>query len=310
MEIMDYKKDIDVLGIGVSTLDILNVVDHFPDKEEVQKSLQVKMEGGGPVSTAIVTLARLGAKTILLDSLGDDWIGKNIVKEFEKEKVITKYIKINNGLNSSLATVLVRAQDGARTIIYSPGNSPELNNNDIYEEIVSRARYIHINGRHIDACIEVCKIAKKFKTLISFDGGSFRFREELRQLFPFIEVCIVSKDFAEKSTNEIEIPKAAIKLLEFGPSIVVITDGLNGSWLFTDQIDGYYQKAFIVKNSVDTTGCGDSYHGAFLYYLIKGHNLFESIKFASAVAALNTRELGGRSALPTLLEAENFTNEV
>ena len=81
----------DVIGIGVSTLDIIHLVDRFPAGEEVQKSSASVLSGGGPVATAIVTLARLGARTAMLDSLGDDWRGDLIREEFSDEKVDTGY---------------------------------------------------------------------------------------------------------------------------------------------------------------------------------------------------------------------------
>ena len=62
----------DVIGLGTSTVDILSLVDHFPAGEEVQQAAAVAMDGGGPAVTALVTLARLGAHTAMLDAIGDD----------------------------------------------------------------------------------------------------------------------------------------------------------------------------------------------------------------------------------------------
>jgi sulfofructose kinase len=294
------NKTFDVIGLGVSTVDLLNVVDHFPDKEEVQKSVCSTMQGGGPVATAIVTLARLGAKVAMIDSIGDDWFGKQIVDEFKNEQVETNHIKINRNSTSSLATVLVRKSDGARTIIFSPGNSPEISTDEITPELISQAKYIHINGRHFDACLKACAIAKSVGTKISFDGGSHRFREELKEIIPITNVYVIAKEFAVSCTGKAEIPDAAKTILNSGPEIVIITDGLNGSFLFTKEIDGYHQRAFKLENTVDTTGCGDSYHGAFLFGLVRGYDLYESMKFASTVAAINSTKLGGRAALPNL----------
>jgi sugar/nucleoside kinase (ribokinase family) len=294
------NKTFDVIGLGVSTVDLLNVVDHFPDKEEVQKSVCSTMQGGGPIATAIVTLARLGAKAAMIDSIGDDWFGKQIFDEFKNEKVDTSLIKINCNYTSSLATVLVRKNDGARTIIFSPGNSPNLSADEITSELISQAKYVHINGRYFDACLKACGVAKSVGTKISFDGGSHRFREELKEIIPLTNICIVAKEFAVSCTSKTEISAAAKTILNSGPEIVIITDGLNGSFLFTKEIDGHHQKAFKLESTIDTTGCGDSYHGAFLFGLSRGYDLYESMKFASAVAAINSTKLGGRAALPDL----------
>lgn len=299
-------KDIDVLGIGVSTIDQLYIVDHFPNKEEVQRAKCSKLEGGGPVATALVALARLGAKTIILDCIGKDWIGNQIISDFRKEKVITDYMIVKEGYISSLTSILVRENDGARTIIFSPGNSGEFNSSDLSYTLIERTKYIHLNGRHFSACLKACEIAKKYDTKISFDGGSHRYRNELRKIVPLSDVCIVAKDFSEKYTGKSDLSEGANKLLLEGPEIVVITDGKNGSWLFTKEINGFHQDAFEMKNVVDTTGCGDSFHGAFLFGLINNYDLYYTIRTASLVAALNTLKLGGRSALPTLTELKEF----
>ena len=68
----------------------------------------------------------------------------------------------------------------------------------------------------------------------------------------------------------------------------------------------YIQEAFTIDNVVDTTGCGDSYHGAFLYGILQKWELQKTAEFASAVAAINAMSLGGRSGLPDLRTALEF----
>jgi len=70
----------------------------------------------------------------------------------------------------------------------------------------------------------------------------------------------------------------------------------------------YRQPAFPV-DAVDTTGCGDVFHGGYLYGLLQAWPLPQTVRFASACAALKTRALGGRTAIPTLSEIEDFLQE-
>ena len=303
------KKKYDVIGIGASTIDIINVVDHFPAEEEVQKSYENIVQGGGPVATAIVALARLGSKVMMIDNVGDDWIGKHIVEEYKNENVNSELIKVWDDHTTSSATILVRKKDGARTIIFSPGNAPEVSPNDITEETISKSKYIHINGRHLYACLQACKIAKTTGTKISFDGGSHRYREELKTIIPFVDICIVAKDFAFSFSRTESISESANCFLKSGSKIIVITDGTNGSYLFTKEINCHHQKAFLVENTIDTTGCGDSFHGAFLFGLCNNYDLFQTMKIASAVAAINSTKIGGRTALPDFETVKNFLQQ-
>jgi len=65
-----------------------------------------------------------------------------------------------------------------------------------------------------------------------------------------------------------------------------------------------HQPAFETVRAVDTTGAGDAFHGGFLYGTLNLFDLKRSLEFASAVAALNTRALGGRTSLPTHSEVQ------
>ena len=57
---------------------------------------------------------------------------------------------------------------------------------------------------------------------------------------------------------------------------------------------------------VDTTGCGDVFHGAFAFGLARGWDVARNARFASATAALKCRALGGRTGIPTYGEVVAF----
>jgi sugar/nucleoside kinase (ribokinase family) len=300
----------DVVGLGVSVIDIVQRVDHFPAEEEIQRALAMTIQGGGPVATAIVTLARLGASATMLDVVGDDWRGELILEEFRREGVCTDYIRQELGCTSALACVLVKREDGARTIVYYPGNAPELSAAEIPRSVIESARFLHLNGRHWEACLQACVWARQAGVQVSFDGGAFRYRPELKELVPLTDICIVARDFAERYTGRSDVERAAAMLLEEGPNIAVITDGVQGSWIYSRDGKAFHQPAYLLSGVVDTTGCGDSYHGAFLFSLSQGMELEDAASFASAVAALNSQRLGGRGGLPTLEQATAFLSQI
>ena len=59
----------------------------------------------------------------------------------------------------------------------------------------------------------------------------------------------------------------------------------------------------------DTTGAGDAFHGGFIYGLLAGFSVEQTLKFANAVAALKCRAVGARTSLPTLDEVNSFLAE-
>jgi sulfofructose kinase len=299
-------KRFDVVGLGVSTLDFLQVVDNLPAGEVVQQALDSLIQGGGPVATAMVTLARLGSRTAMLDKLGDDWRGALIMEGFRSEKVCTDWIPISPGAASSIASILVRRRDGARAITFSPGDAGELQPEEIPEEVIAEAGFLHLNGRHFDASLRAARIARRHGVKVSFDGGAHRLREGVGELIRLSDICIVAREFALSFSGAGDDVTAGRCLLDAGPEIAVITAGFEGSLIFTKGTNVFHQEAYRVESAVDTTGAGDAYHGAFLHGMATGLDLNGCAALASAVAAMNTRALGGRSALPSLTEARRF----
>lgn len=302
-----YEKSFDILGIGVAAIDFLSLIDTMPREGEVVKTIDSEMDCGGPIATALACASKLGATTSFIDNVGDDWAGKLILENFSNRGVDSSLINVCASSSSAISSIWVsKSNGGERTIVFTPGSASELNDHPDIEKIIEQTRIVHMNGRHLNLSKKVCALSRKKNTIISFDGGSFRYREELNEIIAYADIIIVAKDFAFRYSKENDITSAAKILLNSESKIVVITDGTNGSWLFTDKINGYHQPAFILEETIDTTGCGDSFHGAFLFGINMGYKLEYNMKFASAVAAINSKTLGGQTGLPDLNSVISF----
>ena len=64
------KKPFDVIGIGACAVDYLGIVPEFPEPDTKNQMKKFTRQGGGPVSTALVALARLGASVSYFGKLG------------------------------------------------------------------------------------------------------------------------------------------------------------------------------------------------------------------------------------------------
>ena len=67
-----------VVGIGMSTVDYLFIVPDLPAFGKSVRATEYLRQPGGPVSTALVTLARLGISTSFVGKVGDDLDGQFI----------------------------------------------------------------------------------------------------------------------------------------------------------------------------------------------------------------------------------------
>ena len=209
-------------------------------------------------------------------------------------------------IQSASATILVKKSTGDRAIYFTPSTTTELSDISPFIDVIKNSKILHINGRHKQILSDAITIAKNYNVKISFDGGANRYNEFNDLLAQKSDICILAKDFANKYTNEIDTIKALKIIIEKGSYIAGITLGDKGSYIMDNNYNIIYQPAFKQKNIIDTTGCGDSYHGAFLYGLINNFSLTQTTQIASAVASINTQKLGSRGNLPNLTELKHF----
>jgi len=301
------RSDYDIVGIGVATLDVISVVDDFPHGEEVRQARAIVMQGGGPVATAVAAAAQLGADTAMLDALGDDSQGGLVRDQLSALGVDTNHIVTREGGSSPAASIWVRAADGARSIAFSPGDVDELTAHELPMDVLLSAGILHLNGRHLDACLHACEQVHGRGPRISFDGGAGRYRHELDPLLPMVDICIVARDFGRRFSGSDDIAAMITALHAAGPGLVAVTDGVRGSWV-SGGTGIIHQPAVAVEKAADTTGCGDVYHGAFLYGLARDMAPADCARLAAAAAALNAQAVGGRGRLASGREISQLLN--
>lgn len=320
---------IDIVGIGASTLDRFIVVDHFPTGREVQQAISSTTDGGGPVATALATAGKYGTSTFMIDCIGDDMVGRYILEDFQKYNVNTAGIQVDADAKSGTATILVKEKTGERAVFFERSTAPEPEFLSDYQGLIENASIVHINGRHRHLMRIAIDIARQTGTIISLDGGAQRYDDEMEPITKSSHVVIVARDYAEKYTGATNLEEACCIIHDHGALIAGVTDGANGSYFVWPDGTAYRCQPFPQASVVDTTGAGDSFHGAFLSKLavsirqenalygefIKPIDILQSLDhkqlesaaiFASAVSALNTQGIGGRSALPSLKSACNL----
>lgn len=288
----------DILGLGMSLLDTVHVVDEFPAGSGVTEIRESAIMGGGPVPTALCAAAQLGATAGIIDRIGDDWRGHLIAEDYRKFGVDLKNLAKESGGQSSFGLVFVRKKDGERHLVFEQGNVAPIEANELPKDELSKCRILHLNGRHWPACIEAAQIVRESGGLVSFDGGANRYEAKFLELLPIVDLLIVARDFAEQHAGSKDREKQMEVLADLGARVVGITDGEHGSWFRAGE-EKFHQPAFPVENLIDTTGCGDVFHGAFLSAAAAGHSWQECAKFASAAAAISATGLGGRGNLPS-----------
>jgi sugar/nucleoside kinase (ribokinase family) len=323
---------LDVVGLGYCSWDYLGILGEVPAFDAPTMSLDdFAISGGGPVSTALVSLARLGARTGYLGVIGDDDAGLNLRHAFEEEGVDIGHLRVRPGTRSPVCICLVQAHTGKRIILCNRGTSGEMDLEPADRPYITAARILHLDGHHINAAITAAQWMHEAgatatvspQAMVVLDAN--RLRPRLNELLPWVDVLITNAHFPTAYTGEPVLERAARKLLSTATAsrhrysaprsmrgqsggtsarLVVSTLGERGCLCVTAERQSHVP-GFEVP-VVDTTGAGDAFHGAFIYGLLQGWPVERTATFANAVAAMNCTALGGRAGLPRLAEVQAF----
>jgi sugar/nucleoside kinase (ribokinase family) len=203
-----------------------------------------------------------------------------------------------------VAVILIEKDKGHRAILYKKSDLPELNPDTLTPDCIAQAKILHLDGVHMEAAIRAAQLAREHGVLVSFDGGAGEPWPGIERLLPLVDILVVARQFATQMTGLIDPVQAGPELLKWGAKEVIVTDGENGCWYWDKKIN-IFQPAYKVE-VVDTTGAGDTFHGAYLYAFLQKLTPQQRLAFASAVAAINCTKIGGRVGLPTRSQTEIF----
>jgi len=293
----------DCVGIGICAVDYLCLLPQYPKLNQKTEAKDYSFQSGGPVPTALITLARLGAKAAYIGIVGHDDNGKFILKQLEQEGVDISAVIVDKNCMTNQAFIWIDNKSGKRTIVLNKDSAAApLLPNEISIKHIRSTKFLHIDGRETTATLAAIEMAKKYKAKVILDAGSDR--EELAQFITKVHYPIVSENFCKSFLKTRDHEKAVKKLLSFGAEMAVITLGEKGCY-GADSTGIYFQPAFTV-DVVDTTGAGDVFHGAMIYGLLNEWPLQQNLKFASAAAALKCMQLGRRTGIPDLQKIYNF----
>ena len=98
------------------------------------------------------------------------------------------------------------------------------------------------------------------------------------------------------------------KLRAFGAKIIVVTDGINGSYAMRPN-GNIFQIGVIGGKPVERTGAGDSYAAGFLYGYLNGNEIDECMRFGTLNADSVIKEIGSQKGLLTREEMEEKAKE-
>ncbi|WP_329788557.1 PfkB family carbohydrate kinase [Lentzea sp. DG1S-22] len=259
-----------VLCVGLTTLDVTQRVDAFPEPGQKVRSLGAVLSPGGPAANAARAVAALGGRASLLTALGGDALG-----EFVRASLDPVHVTAVPG-TTPVSMVVVRDADGERTVVSRnasvPVEAPDLS------ELLAAVDVVLLDGHHDGLVLPAARRAKALGLPVVLDAGSWK--PVLDHLLPLVDVVACSSGFER---SEAEVHSRGVPLVIRTQGAKPVTWSRNGS---TGEVP---VPAAEVK---DTNGAGDVWHGAYAYALASGADPVAAIGFASEAAAVRVGAVG------------------
>lgn len=303
--------DIQVVGIGLSTLDIVIKLAELPTWEKPTFMDEVLFDGGGPTGTGLCAASSLGARAGFIGTAGNDWIAERKLSALTEKGVdISRVVRFDAPENQ---IVFSYVDSGSGERMFSGVKSFQKNPlkvEDLDRDYITSADYLLMEGFFAEAGLTAAKWMHEAGKKVVLDAAATdqkSIHPFYQQLVEATDILICGSGFVQALTGIDDLQEAGKTSLQKGPEIIVVTEGADGSYLFTnDEI--FHTPAFKVE-VVDTTGAGDTFHGAFIFGLLQGWDLRKVTTFSSAASAIECMTLGGRAGLPNFTQVEAFLSK-
>jgi sulfofructose kinase len=296
------ESPVEVVGVGINATDTIIRLPHFPTLDSKVELLGAERKAGGQTASAVVACQRWGLRTRYVGKVGDDDAARFQVDEMSREGVDAKWITAP-GCMSQSAYILVDQQSGERTVLWKRDPHIALQPQDLRREWIEGARVLLLDGHDTAAATQAASWAheEKIPVLGDFDNRY----PGVEALLEYVDIAITSKDFPERLTGERNLLRSLPKIqADFKCRLTGSTIGRLGAILW----DGgrFYLCPGFRTRTVDTTGAGDIFHGAFAYGIVNGWPLEVTLEFSCAAAGLNCEGHGARGGIATLIEIDRL----
>lgn len=298
-------------GFGTAAVDFRIITadygENYRDKLVAQQTYSL---GGGAAANCLVQAARLGGKVGWIGKLGQDKIGKQIIKLLSDEGIDCSNAVFSDEEISPF-NVAVYAGKNRRRVggFLLPNSLATLTSDEI--EVFSLAMQsgdwlmIEIGEIPVKHCIELARIAKVRGVKVALDvdlDPVFQCNasaKDVEILFSLADLLIPNIN-SLKSMYDIKEPEILCETLFSRYNVpVVITAGDKGAYYIEDDGVLCHEKALSVQVT-DTVGAGDAFHGGLLFALTCNKPLSEAVRMGTATAAVNCTVFGAREGMPDL----------
>ncbi|XP_023810906.1 ketohexokinase isoform X1 [Oryzias latipes] len=288
MSMAEQKK---ILCVGLVCLDIINVVDKYPEEDSDSRCLSQRWQRGGNASNSCTVLSLLGAPCAFMGSLAAGLTADFIMADFSRRAVDVSAVVWQVKGQTPCACCVVCPPNGSRTVFLFDTNLPDVTLEDFSKVNLHQFKWMHWEGRNAEEQVKMIQQVEQYNSTlpqqerITVSVEIEKTREPLYQLFPYGDVVFVSKDVA--SYFGYESAEAAVRgfysRVKKGAILICAWAEKGADALGPDGVH-VHSDAFPPEKLVDTLGAGDTFNAGVIFMLSNGKSLQEALTFGCKIA--------------------------
>jgi len=286
----------DVLGVGANSIDFVYRLPAYPRPDSPFAKLPITehlISCGGQVATTLATCAAMGLTTSYIGTLGSDEHGLHMRDELRRRGIDLSHVIVRDAGNP-FAVILLDDREGERVVLWKRDPRVALTPAEINRDAIASARLVHVDDVDLDASIEAARLAREGGRPVTSDIE--RTTDDVRALVDAVTIPIFAEHVPAALTGERDLARALAMLRRPHHQMLCVMLAAGE----------FIEEPGIAVKTVDTTGAGDVFRGAFIYALLRGDRPRDILRFANAAAAVSCTRVGAMNSVPTLQEAEGL----
>jgi 2-dehydro-3-deoxygluconokinase len=304
----------------MKSLDILAIGEPLMELAEVDRGGErLYLPGfGGDVSNAAIAAARQGARTGIFTALGEDVFGREFLKLWDAEGVDRSSVRLLEGGRTGVYFISYGEEGHVFTYARTGSAASLVRERDLPLARIAEAKVLHASGisqaispECADAVFAAIRHARANGTAVSYDTNLRlglwpldRARAVIHGAVALSDIARPGLDDARQLTGLDRAEDICRFYLGLGCRMVALTMGKAGTMVAEEgRLTVIPARAV---ESVDATGAGDTFDGAFLAEWVVHGDAFRAAAYANAAAALSTLGQGAVAPMPRRSAVESF----
>ena len=322
-------KNYDVIALGELLIDMTD------NGASSQGNTLFEANPGGAPCNVLAMLNKLCHKVGFIGKVGDDIFGHKLKNVLDTVGIDTRNLIIDKEARTTLAFVQT-FEDGDRDFSFyrNPGADMMLKKDDVDVDLLKDAKIFHfgtLSMTHDDvreATKYAIDVAKEAGAIISFDPNLREplwnslddAKEQVLYGLTKCDILKISDNEIQWLTGEEDYTAGVKKIRETNDiPLIMVSLGKEGSRAYYKKPgtegDGVMVevKPFLQKNTIETTGAGDTFGGCVLHYVLEHgfedlseDNLKDMLTFANGAASIITTRKGALRVMPEKEEVEEM----